>query len=150
MSFPIRCFTCGKVIAHLHETYTTRVEDGEDAYQVLDELSVGRPCCRRMFTTHVDITRFSDLYPTYPGRIQHVGPKRKTKADSDLDAEDSEPEEEGEDKMDEEEPEEELEEEPEEDLEEEPEESDTEVADSDTENAEYSDTEIPEDEAVDE
>lgn len=79
-NIPIRCFTCGKVIASIFESeYSPRVDAGEDPYAVLDDLKVGRECCRRMFTTHVDIDRFAGMYPTYPGRIQRVGPARKTK-----------------------------------------------------------------------
>lgn len=53
--FPIRCFTCGKVIAHLWEEYKKRVEKGEDPAKILDELNVKRYCCRRIFLTHVEI-----------------------------------------------------------------------------------------------
>ncbi|MCS7093839.1 MAG: DNA-directed RNA polymerase subunit N [Candidatus Aenigmarchaeota archaeon] len=55
MLFPIRCFTCGKVIAHLWEEYKKRVEKGEDPAKILDELNVKRYCCRRIFLTHVEI-----------------------------------------------------------------------------------------------
>jgi DNA-directed RNA polymerase subunit N len=52
--FPVRCFTCGKVIGHLWEDYQRRVASGEDPKQVLDSLNVTRICCRRMFISHVD------------------------------------------------------------------------------------------------
>ncbi|MCD6381093.1 MAG: DNA-directed RNA polymerase subunit N [Candidatus Asgardarchaeia archaeon] len=55
MMFPIRCFTCGKVIGHLWEEYIRRVKEGEDPGKVLDELGVKRYCCRRMFLSHVEI-----------------------------------------------------------------------------------------------
>ncbi|MBO3754021.1 MAG: DNA-directed RNA polymerase subunit N [Candidatus Brockarchaeota archaeon] len=54
MMFPVRCFTCGKVIGHLWEEYQRRVASGEDPKQVLDSLNVTRICCRRMFISHVD------------------------------------------------------------------------------------------------
>ncbi|MEM3648253.1 MAG: DNA-directed RNA polymerase subunit N [Thermoproteota archaeon] len=54
MMFPVRCFTCGKVIGHLWEDYQRRVASGEDPKQVLDSLNVTRICCRRMFISHVD------------------------------------------------------------------------------------------------
>ena len=78
-SFPPRCFTCGKVINGFWETYSERVDAKEDPYVILDDLHIGRACCRRMFITHVDIDRFADMYPTYPGRIQRIGPKHKIK-----------------------------------------------------------------------
>ncbi|NHV98654.1 MAG: DNA-directed RNA polymerase subunit N [Thaumarchaeota archaeon] len=54
MMFPVRCFTCGKVIGHLWEEYQRRVASGEDPKHVLDSLNVTRICCRRMFISHVD------------------------------------------------------------------------------------------------
>ncbi len=54
MEFPIRCFTCGKVIGHLYEDYKEKIKT-EDKAKVLDELGVKRYCCRRMFISHVNI-----------------------------------------------------------------------------------------------
>lgn len=55
MIIPIRCWSCGKPIAHLWEKYKKRVEDGEDRKKVLDELDIERYCCRSMFLGHVDL-----------------------------------------------------------------------------------------------
>ncbi len=55
MEFPVRCFTCGKVIGHLWETYKERVGRGEEPGKVLDDLGVKRYCCRRMFISYVDL-----------------------------------------------------------------------------------------------
>ena len=55
MIIPIRCFSCGKPIAHLWETYKKRVAAGEDSKKVLDELGVERYCCRSVFLGHVDL-----------------------------------------------------------------------------------------------
>ena len=55
MLFPVRCFTCGKLIGHLWEEYARRVKAGENPGKVLDELGVKRYCCRRMFIGHVDL-----------------------------------------------------------------------------------------------
>ena len=52
---PVRCFTCGRVIGHLWETYARRVAAGEDPGKVLDDLGVRRYCCRRMLLSHVDL-----------------------------------------------------------------------------------------------
>ncbi len=54
MEFPVRCFSCGSVIGHLYEDYLSSVKEKERGI-VLDELGVHRPCCRRMFLSHVDI-----------------------------------------------------------------------------------------------
>jgi len=55
MIIPIRCFSCGKPIAHLWEDYKKRVAAGEDSKKVLDELGVERYCCRSVFLGHVDL-----------------------------------------------------------------------------------------------
>ena len=55
MIIPIRCFSCGKPIAHLYEQYKERTEKGEDRKKVMDELCLKRYCCRSMFLGHVDL-----------------------------------------------------------------------------------------------
>jgi DNA-directed RNA polymerase subunit N len=55
MIIPVRCFTCGKLIADKWEEFAKRVKDGEAAGKVLDDLGVTRYCCRRMLLSHVEI-----------------------------------------------------------------------------------------------
>ncbi len=55
MIIPIRCFSCGKPIAHLWEEFKKRVESGEEAKKVLDELGLERYCCRAVFLGNVDL-----------------------------------------------------------------------------------------------
>lgn len=55
MIIPVRCFTCGRVIGEDYEEYTERVESGENAGSVLDELGIDRYCCRRLFVSHKDL-----------------------------------------------------------------------------------------------
>lgn len=55
MIIPIRCFSCGKPIAHLWEKFKNRVANGEDPKKVLDDLGLERYCCRAMFLGHVDL-----------------------------------------------------------------------------------------------
>jgi DNA-directed RNA polymerase subunit N len=57
MIIPIRCFSCGKPIAHLWEEYKQRVAKGEDRKKVLDELGLERYCCRAVFLGHVDLLK---------------------------------------------------------------------------------------------
>ena len=52
---PVRCWSCGKVIAHVYEQYKQAVGDGEDPQSTLDSLGIKRYCCRRMFVGHVDL-----------------------------------------------------------------------------------------------
>ena len=76
MIIPIKCFTCGKVLADKYEFYLKRVReekmkkgDSGDRVtyltkdnvhktaegEVLDELNLDSICCRRHLMTHVDI-----------------------------------------------------------------------------------------------
>ena len=55
MIVPIRCFSCGKVIANDFEEYKKRVEKKEDPAKVLDDLGIKRYCCRRTIFSHVDL-----------------------------------------------------------------------------------------------
>ncbi len=57
MIIPIRCFTCGKPLAHLWEKYKERVEAGEQPGKVLDELGIKDMCCRALFLGHVDLIK---------------------------------------------------------------------------------------------
>lgn len=76
MIIPIRCYTCGKVIADLWEPYLKMVQEGYnkektavDAESViikrergqtieckaLDNLGLKSYCCRRMILAHIDL-----------------------------------------------------------------------------------------------
>ena len=55
MIVPVRCFTCGKVIADKYEQFKREVRQGEDPAVVLDRLGFNRYCCRRMLLSHIDI-----------------------------------------------------------------------------------------------
>lgn len=54
MIIPVRCFSCGKVVAHLWEEYNERIKK-EDPKKVLDDLGLERYCCRALFLGHVDL-----------------------------------------------------------------------------------------------
>lgn len=54
MMFPIRCFSCGALIADKWEEYKQRVKNGEEPKKVLDDLGIKRYCCRRMFISSED------------------------------------------------------------------------------------------------
>ena len=65
---PVRCWSCGKVIAHVYEQYKQAVGDGEDPQSTLDSLGIKRYCCRRMFVGHVDL--IDDIAPVSIAREQ--------------------------------------------------------------------------------
>ena len=72
MSIPIRCFSCGKNIAHLLDRYEKFYADMMDEYnedpqkfsqrgttpinEALNRTGIKNICCRRMFMCNVDLT----------------------------------------------------------------------------------------------
>lgn len=54
MIIPIRCFSCGKPIAHLYNEYKKQVESGKSQKKVLDELKIKRYCCRAQILGQAD------------------------------------------------------------------------------------------------
>ena len=52
---PVRCFTCGAVVADKQEKYDESVRAGGKVAQVLDKLGVKRYCCRRMFVSFAGV-----------------------------------------------------------------------------------------------
>ena len=76
MIIPVKCFTCGMILADKYRFYTEEVRkkklaksmdvdkvlyltkefhDKTPEGEVLDELNMNKMCCRRHFLTHVDI-----------------------------------------------------------------------------------------------
>ena len=76
MIIPVKCFTCGKVLADKYRWYQTKVRekkliggmnvekviyltsefnDKTPEGEVLDNLNLKKMCCRRHMLTHVDI-----------------------------------------------------------------------------------------------
>ena len=78
MIIPIRCFTCGNLIADKFDDYQTKLKAGEDPEKVLNELQINRYCCRRMLLTTVETIQ--QVIPFYES-IQ----KRKQEVQSELD-----------------------------------------------------------------
>jgi len=76
MIIPVKCFTCGNVLADKYRYFQTKVREAKMADgtpvdkvvyltknnmdktsegKILDALHLNRPCCRRHMLTHVDI-----------------------------------------------------------------------------------------------
>lgn len=58
MIIPIRCFTCGKLIADKWEYYCKKIDkenDDVDKGKLFDEMKIKKMCCRRHFLGHVDL-----------------------------------------------------------------------------------------------
>jgi len=77
MIIPVRCFTCGKIIADKYNTYQTLVTENRKAMgmppedtilkvsrdkipetpegKALDQIGLKRYCCRRMMLSHINL-----------------------------------------------------------------------------------------------
>jgi DNA-directed RNA polymerase I, II, and III subunit RPABC5 len=76
MIIPVKCFTCGNVLADKYRYFQTKVREAKlkdgvsvdkvvyltknnmektQEGKILDALHLNRPCCRRHMLTHVDI-----------------------------------------------------------------------------------------------
>ena len=53
MLIPVRCFTCGNLVADKFEEYQNMAKSGEEPAKILDSLGIERYCCRRMLLTTV-------------------------------------------------------------------------------------------------
>lgn len=63
MLVPVRCFTCGNLIADKFEDYQSKARAGGDPAAALDSLGIRRYCCRRMMLTSVETIR--QIVPFY-------------------------------------------------------------------------------------
>ncbi len=65
MIIPVRCFSCGRVIASDYIAFVNKVNliretenrdpTPEEIQKIFDEIGVKRYCCRRMILSHVDL-----------------------------------------------------------------------------------------------
>jgi len=55
MIIPIRCFSCGKLIADAYQPYKEYLEKGESSEKAFKELGIKRFCCKRCIISHVDL-----------------------------------------------------------------------------------------------
>lgn len=73
MLVPVRCFTCGNLIADKFEDYQNKIRAGEDPAKVLDALGMKRYCCRRMLLTSIEtIQQVVPFYEAIHRRHQEV------------------------------------------------------------------------------
>ena len=61
MIIPVRCFSCGGVIANKWEEFSQLTEAGVEMAEALDKVGLKRYCCRRMYVGHIDL-----IYETAP------------------------------------------------------------------------------------
>jgi len=62
MIIPIRCFSCGKPVAHLWDSFQNETEKGKSPKEVLDKLNVTRYCCRALFLGHIPLINITSKF----------------------------------------------------------------------------------------
>ena len=73
MLVPVRCFSCGKLIADKYNDYQESIKAGKEPEKVLNELGIERYCCRRMLLTTVEsIQQIIPFYEAMHKRNQEV------------------------------------------------------------------------------
>ncbi len=73
MLVPVRCFTCGNLIADKFDDFQNKVKAGEEQEKILDSLGMERYCCRRMLLTTVEsIQQVIPFYEAIQKRKQEV------------------------------------------------------------------------------
>jgi len=73
MLIPVRCFTCGNLIADKYADFQSKIKSGEEPDKVLDSLGIERYCCRRMLLTTVEtIQQVIPFYEAIQRRNQEV------------------------------------------------------------------------------
>jgi DNA-directed RNA polymerase I, II, and III subunit RPABC5 len=55
MIIPIRCFSCGKLLADRYEEYNRLKAEGIKAKDIFKKLGITRFCCKRMLVSHVNL-----------------------------------------------------------------------------------------------
>ena len=53
MLFPVRCFSCNKVIGNKIDLYE-KLQNQMDNNYIFEHLGIKRYCCKRMFLGHID------------------------------------------------------------------------------------------------
>ena len=70
---PVRCFSCGKLIADKFDDFQNGIKTGKEPEKILDELDLQRYCCRRMLLTTVEtIQQVIPFYEAIHKRNQEV------------------------------------------------------------------------------
>lgn len=72
MIIPVRCFTCGKVIAQKYNRYMELQNSGMNTDAVYREIGIQKICCKRMFACHVDVAEYAGQYTDLPDKVERT------------------------------------------------------------------------------
>ena len=51
---PIRCFTCGALVAEKYTIFNERIREGAEPSEAMNSMKIDRYCCRRMLLSNID------------------------------------------------------------------------------------------------
>ncbi len=62
MMIPVRCFTCGTVVASGYDVFQAAKAAGKSGKEAIDATGLTRFCCRRMVVSHVETIKDAAPY----------------------------------------------------------------------------------------
>jgi DNA-directed RNA polymerase subunit N len=65
MMINVRCWSCGKPIAHLWEEFNEKTLAGKSKKEVMDELGLERYCCRSSIMGNIDLVDIAGKFKKY-------------------------------------------------------------------------------------
>lgn len=69
MIIPVRCFTCGKVIAQKYNRYVELQNAGVPVPAIYQDIGITKMCCKRMFCSHANAVDNFAEYTVLPDKI---------------------------------------------------------------------------------
>jgi DNA-directed RNA polymerase subunit N len=73
MLVPVRCFTCGNLVADKFEDFQNKMKLGEEPEKIFESLGIERYCCRRMLLTTVEsIQQIIPFYESIQRRKEEI------------------------------------------------------------------------------
>nr|QBK90685.1 MAG: RNA polymerases N/ 8 kDa subunit [Pithovirus LCPAC104] len=61
--FPIRCYSCGKILAKHQIEYQKRISYGETPEKIMDDLGIKRYCCRGNVLSPSRFSTYKEIFP---------------------------------------------------------------------------------------
>jgi len=66
MPYPVRCFSCGKVLGAYENRVNLLLAQGKSFFDIFEILKLERYCCRRNVMSHVDLNAIAVQYSPLP------------------------------------------------------------------------------------
>lgn len=72
MPFPVRCFSCGKVLGCLESKTEELLSENKTFAEIFDKLQIDRYCCRRIVMSNVDLNDIVLKYTPLPREEEKI------------------------------------------------------------------------------